>query len=185
MKSRTIYGLRCPILKEIRYIGATSQSLARRLQKHMADSRETPKGLWIRKLKQNGLGPEIVEIKVCKESEWEDQERYYIKIFRTRGHLLNVVAGGMGTEGLKHTDAAKEKVRAAFVGKKQSPEHIRKKASAQSKAILQFTLDGELIKEWESGGEIHTKLGLSRGNLSKCCNGKSKTVGGYVWRFKS
>lgn len=42
----------------------------------------------------------------------------------------------------------------------------------------------ELIGVWGNAGLAAEGLGLSQGNINKCCNNKVyKSVGGYIWRF--
>ena len=53
-----------------------------------------------------------------------------------------------------------------------------------SKQVLQFSIDGMLIKEWSSQHEIERTLGYSHSHISKCCYGKLNQVYGYVWKFK-
>ena len=49
--------------------------------------------------------------------------------------------------------------------------------------IDQYTMDGVLIKEWYSTNEAARALGLAQQNLTKCCQGRRKSVGGYVWKY--
>ena len=53
-----------------------------------------------------------------------------------------------------------------------------------SKVILQFSLNGEFIKEWPSGKEIQRKLGFAQTNISACCLGKYKQTHGFIWKYK-
>jgi len=53
------------------------------------------------------------------------------------------------------------------------------------KKILQYDLNGNFIKEWNSGQEIVKTLKFSSGAISFCCNGKRKTHKGYIWKFKN
>ena len=52
-----------------------------------------------------------------------------------------------------------------------------------SKKVYQFNLDGEVVKIWDSLNDIHRELGISAGNISNCCNGKKKSIKGFVWRY--
>jgi len=54
-----------------------------------------------------------------------------------------------------------------------------------SKPVLQFSKNGELIKEWSSIHEVHRVLGFSFENISKCCLGKRKSAYNYLWRYKT
>lgn len=50
------------------------------------------------------------------------------------------------------------------------------------KKILQYNKNGELIREWESIKEATEKLHIC--SIGKNCRGKSKTAGGFIWKFK-
>lgn len=56
----------------------------------------------------------------------------------------------------------------------------------KSKAILQKTTDGDIIKEWESAWEIQRQLGFRQVSISRCCRRvkKSGIMYGYLWDFK-
>ena len=47
--------------------------------------------------------------------------------------------------------------------------------------ILQLTKDGTLIKEWPSAREAGRQLGIS--HICDCLKGRSKSAGGFVWRY--
>lgn len=49
--------------------------------------------------------------------------------------------------------------------------------------ILQYDLDGNLIKEWNSQKEA-ARAGYHQGNISDCVRGNRKTANGYIWKFK-
>ena len=51
-----------------------------------------------------------------------------------------------------------------------------------SKPVLQFTIDGEFVREWESTHECE-RNGFDHGNVSKCCRGKQKSAYGYKWHY--
>ena len=51
-----------------------------------------------------------------------------------------------------------------------------------SKRVLQLSLDGDLIREWESTQECG-RNGFDQGNVSRCCNGKLPHCKGFLWMF--
>lgn len=53
-----------------------------------------------------------------------------------------------------------------------------------SKTVLQFDLNGNLIKEWKSLHECN-RNGFNQGDICKCCNGKRKTAKGFIWKYKN
>ncbi len=52
-----------------------------------------------------------------------------------------------------------------------------------SKRVLQYTLYGEFVKEWESTMEIFRQLGYKHNRISDACLGKLKTYKGCVWKY--
>ena len=52
-----------------------------------------------------------------------------------------------------------------------------------SKRVLQLSLDGELIREWESTQECG-RNGFCQGAVSECCQGKRKTHKGFRFMYK-
>lgn len=49
--------------------------------------------------------------------------------------------------------------------------------------VAQYAKNGEFIKIWDSQKEASRQTGVPQQNISKCCNGKLKTAGGYRWSF--
>ena len=54
-------------------------------------------------------------------------------------------------------------------------ERIRKK-------VYQYTLDGELVKQWVSLKECKDN-GFNRGSISACCRGEKKAYKGFKWSY--
>ena len=52
-----------------------------------------------------------------------------------------------------------------------------------SKRVLQLSLSGELIREWESTRECG-RNGFCQSSVSRCCNGERKTYKGFKWEYK-
>lgn len=50
------------------------------------------------------------------------------------------------------------------------------------KPILQYTKDGQFIKEWEGIKLAQRDTGIN--NIIACCKGKYQSAGGYVWKYK-
>lgn len=49
--------------------------------------------------------------------------------------------------------------------------------------VNQYSLNGELIKQWDSLTDIYNELGYSWGNISGCCRKVRKTSNGYRWEY--
>lgn len=52
------------------------------------------------------------------------------------------------------------------------------------KAVQQFDKQGNLIAEYENGHQASAETGICYANINQCCNGKYKSAGGFVWKFK-
>ncbi len=55
---------------------------------------------------------------------------------------------------------------------------------SKCKPIIQLSLDGEFIKEWESATIIERETKYFKSSISACCKGKLKTAYGFMWKFK-
>tara|TARA_R110000868_G_scaffold145781_1_gene366186 strand:- start:563 stop:1252 length:690 start_codon:yes stop_codon:yes gene_type:complete len=115
----------------------------------------------------------IDEIDSSDHKIWKPIETYWIEQFKQWGfNVLNINNGGGGPE--KHSDVTKQKMREAHSKIKYSKKN-------NSKSILQYDLNGNLIKEWSSIIEAK-KAGF--GGVDMCVIGETKTAGGFLWRHK-
>ena len=78
-----------------------------------------------------------------------------IKFYRSQGLCYNIADGGGGMIGVNE------------------------------RKIKQYTLNGELIREWNSIKEAEAFIGIpkAQSNISACCSGKKKRAYGYIWRY--
>ena len=56
-----------------------------------------------------------------------------------------------------------------------------KVASSNKKPVLQFSLDGEFIREWECANDVGKEVSS---NICHCLKGRQKTALGYIWKYK-
>lgn len=61
--------------------------------------------------------------------------------------------------------------------------YSEKKTGTLPKRTAQMTMEGELIKVWNSTEEIKRKLGLNNKRIQDVCRGKGKTAFGYKWKY--
>ena len=47
--------------------------------------------------------------------------------------------------------------------------------------ILQYSLDGEFIREWSSATDVGIEV---QSNICACLNGRQKTAYNYIWKYK-
>lgn len=114
----------------------------------------------------------------------------------SRLHRSQAKMGNQVWLGKHHTEESKKKISEARKGKKNpnywknlSDENKRKiQAAAYEKnrvEIEQYTKEGKLVKVWGSIASAARALGLCKSNIHKCCNGKNKSSGGFVWKYRN
>ena len=69
-----------------------------------------------------------------------------------------------------------------ILGKKSSMFGKFGKDNPKSKIVLQIK-DEKVVAKFYGIGDAERKTGISNGSISRCCNGKYKTAGGYKWRY--
>ena len=57
-------------------------------------------------------------------------------------------------------------------------------AESKRKPILQYTKDGEFIREWSHAREAAEELGINKRAIYSACTGRCKTSGGFIWKRK-
>lgn len=99
-----------------------------------------------------------------------------------------------GQLGRKHPDEVKEKISKANQGsnnpaygmgdrQRGDKNPMWGKAAKTRKPVLQYSKEGEFIKEFEFLSQVK-ELGLNPSNVLYCATGKYKTCGGFIWKFK-
>lgn len=53
-----------------------------------------------------------------------------------------------------------------------------------NKAVLQFTKDGEFVREYHSMQEA-SRNGFDASDICYCCKGERKTHKGFIWKYKN
>ena len=93
--------------------------------------------------------------------------------------------------GKHYSEETKKRMSESQIGKRHS-EKSKKKMSeskmgnhnAPTKPIIQYTKDGEFIRELTSASEASRVLGICQSTITRCCQGIYKSAGGVVWRYK-
>ena len=91
---------------------------------------------------------------------------------------------GEKLKGRKHTKETKLKISEVHKGKLLTEEHKQKLSKTKSIPIIQYTLDGAFIREWESIKQASEELNINNSSICKCCKGRYEQCSGYIWRYK-
>jgi group I intron endonuclease len=70
------------------------------------------------------------------------------------------------------------------LGNKLSLETCNLISKNKSKPIIQYSINLDFIKEWPSTIEVSNILKIDGAGISNVLNGKRKTAGGFIWKFK-
>ena len=61
---------------------------------------------------------------------------------------------------------------------------IERKTKSKQIPIIQYTLDGEFVREWDSAIQAEREGSFIASTITKCCKGKQKTHKDYIWKYK-
>ena len=133
------------------------------------------------------------ELELDKDKK-KDENKHYIMKYCT--WLLKPENISLAHKGKQVSEETKLKMSEAHKGKQRSEETKQKISENNamkgkfgsehhnSKQIAQYDKEThELIKIWDSMMDIERELGIAHQNVSKCCKGKLKSAGGYVWKY--
>lgn len=54
---------------------------------------------------------------------------------------------------------------------------------AKGKKVLQYTLDGIFVKEYNSANQASNQTGVCHSDICKCCRGDTPRAGKYQWKY--
>lgn len=102
-----------------------------------------------------------------------------------------------GNKGKKNSVESRMKMSEAMKGKTRSEETRAKISEAmkgitrseefrakQSIPVLQYDKQCNFIAEYYGANEVERQTGILSTNIIKCCKGKLKSTGGYIWKYK-
>lgn len=64
------------------------------------------------------------------------------------------------------------------------PKHIEANRKRLNKPVVQINKEtGDIIRVWACAKDASREIGIDFSHISKCCRGKRKSAGGFIWRF--
>ena len=64
------------------------------------------------------------------------------------------------------------------------PQQIDLYLTSKKRPVLQFTLDGHFLHEWESVLDASREIGGQESGIRQCCYGGYRQSNGFMWRYK-
>jgi hypothetical protein len=183
----SIYVLKDPNTKNVMYVGKTV-NIKVRYYTHCSVKKAKSQDLkeWITSLLNENQKPIIEVIEVCNNDISVERENYWINYYKTPYLLNRVINGKYELISCKRISLANKNLKTQK-GKHFSNSHKDNLRDSQphQKAILQFDLNGNFIKEWQNISFAAEKLNLHRRLIGKVCAGKRKQTGGFIFKFKT
>lgn len=133
--------------------------------------------LWlmvIGKNRKNSLNPYILSSRTYESLKLE-----FVK--RITGISKPSNKGRIITWGDKISKSLKGKPKPEGFSEKISKPKVK---NFNNKIIHQFDINGNFLKEWPSAREVERELKILSSAISCCLKNKTKTSGGYIWKYK-
>lgn len=193
-----------------RYVGQTVNPIHYRWSKHIEEAYGGNKSnsllhRAIIKYGASNFGINILE--ECADTELNEKEKNYIKkydTYYTHNKGYNMTWGGEGVtkysddeilylwnQGYRNCEIAR------LLGAKDNTISLRiqslignnaakaRRVDSRKISIIQYDLQGNYIKEWESASIAEKELNLSQGSISRCCNKQRTNSGNFLWKKSS
>jgi len=106
------------------------------------------------------------------------QWRYKNESDKLQGHLKNKF------KMPNHSEETRMKM--SLSAKRGDDHHMKKKTgknNPRARKVNQKSINGDLIKTWDSFQDIKMELGFSPSNICRCCKGEVKRIGGFLWEY--
>lgn len=190
------------------YIGITSKKVNKRWQNGTGYK---PCRAFYRAIVKYGwdnIKHEILFDNLTKEVA-EHLEILLVKHFKSLGISYNITDGGGGYLGYspseetrkllseaskrrkpcKMKEKSKELLRTAHLKNiesyktKEFRDKISRAVDYKKSKVLRLTLEGELLRSFESANEAQKYTGVDRGAILRCCKGKVKRAGNFIWKY--
>lgn len=193
------------------YIGKTTRDIQTRWKEHLRHYGQGKTILQKAMIKYKIENFYIEEIEECPDEKIDEREQFWVSYFDSFQNGYNLTSGGensftktnkmklvmeLWNNGLtinkivKETKLNVETVRAYLHKNNVTSKQIKERANIatgkyHSKKVLQYDLDNNFIKEWNSMSEIERELGIRHQNISDACRKKKNHIfGNYIWRCK-
>lgn len=134
--------------------------------------------------KNEGGGGPITHSEKTKEkisNKLKGISKNYLSLNKERGKKISksLMGKSKSNKGKPLSEEHKQKI-------KQTRGFLKnRKNTWQITPVLQYDLQGNFIKEWESQTEATKFLGKTGDGIGACCRGRQKNAYGYVWKFKN
>lgn len=132
----------------------------------------------------------IVVAENLTKEEVNQLEQELIKQYDSYYNGYNSTLGGDGGGFLGHTHSPESIEKMIHRGSdngmygKHRPDYVKEAVrKAHAKAVHQYDLNGNFIREFESATAAKREMGYDNSLINKCCKMKHRTAYGFYWRY--
>lgn len=171
-----IYEIEC-LVNHKRYIGRTINTLNERLRNHWNYRLQDRCYDYPMYIDMRQYGKENFTIKhICwcdNKEQLAETEAIYTELWMCFYGKENIYNDNIGDS---RSNKTKDKI---------SDSTKSKPKTYCRKPVLQYDLEGNFIREWESMTQASKELKISQPNISACCKGIYKYTHGYIFEYKN
>lgn len=124
-----------------------------------------------------------------EEKRAKSLEIELIRHYKSLGISYNMTNGGDGYLGYNPSKETRNKIRESHLRNiasyksQEFRDKISKAVDYKKSKVSQFTLEGEYLRSFSSANEAEKFTSVSRGAILRCCKGKVKRAGNFIWRY--
>lgn len=115
-------------------------------------------------------------------------EKAYISLYKKTGYkMLNISkGGGAPMYGKTHSEKTRleQSKRHSGVNNPNYGKGCFGNTNGRARAIIQYDMQGNLIREWDTVTNASKELGIKRTTISANLIGLNKSAKGFVWKYK-
>ena len=117
-----------------------------------------------------------------EQSIMDKYEIFYWEQYKSLSiNMMNIKVPGIGGKGSKHRP---ETIELMKLKQKENHKNPNRKNNYHKVKVIQETLDGEFVKEWNSIKEAADYYNVSPAAVGHCVRGIHSSSLGFVWRKK-
>jgi hypothetical protein len=137
-------------------------------------------------LQQSKIGKVTDTVLIFINDKRMNSKPYFV--YDSDGNFIKLCYGSKDVKKLTGLNPDKKSlkwmIKTEYLGEKISAK-IAEKTGKKPKKVLQYTIDGEFVKEWESYTIAAKELNVHPKSISVAARGKQKTCAGFIWKYKN
>lgn len=123
---------------------------------------------------------------IAIDKKRHESERFYV--YDANGNFIKECYGSKDVKKLTGLNPEKKgslkwMIKTEYLGEKIE-QRVKQLVGKKPKKVIQYTVDGQFVKEWESCKEAAKQLNIHSTGISMVLSGKRKTCIGFIWKYE-